>query len=88
MIDHAQVQAMHTTGIPQVEIARRLRCSDRQVRRVLKCACDAPLRVRVLLNSEFECLLWAALYDRLKNYNKVAWHFGVTRQAVFEKLSQ
>lgn len=88
-INADQVRHMHAIGISRQNIANRLGCSLRQVCRILNGLETAgSTNIDGLLNTEYERVLWAGFFEKIKSYSRVAFLFGVTRQAVFQALNQ
>jgi len=79
---------MYMIGISRRHIARRLGYSEKHVGRIIKeSGIEQRHAINDLLDSEYEHALWGAYLDSLKTYSRVAWCFGVSRQAVWEKLN-
>lgn len=86
MVDHNRVVAMAKVGITAVEIGRRLGCSERHVRRILKDN-NVDVSKNSLVGTPDEPLLWSYIYKVEGNMSKVAYLFGVSRQAVHKRIS-
>lgn len=82
MIDRERVEKMTLTGFPQIEIAQRLGCSARQVRRI-----QEELKVKkentIKVTPEIEPVL-RTYYSMFESGEKTAQRFGVTRQAILK----
>lgn len=89
-VDHNRVRAMYKTGINKTNIAKRLRCSRKQVTRILSGYqdVDGDKYVNSILGTEHEHQLWYRYYVWLGSYNRVAYRFGVSRQYVTVILDQ
>ena len=88
-IDHDQVRAMLKNGIGPTKIAQRLGCSARQVIRIKKELCvSLDKKIDQFLDTPVEWDLWYALFLIHRNYSEVARRFGVSRQAIQERLSK
>lgn len=87
MVDHNRVISMAKVGIPAVEIGRRLGCSERHVRRILRDN-DVKASKNPLVGTPDETLLWHYIYIVEGNFAKVAYKMGVSRQAVHKSLTQ
>jgi predicted DNA-binding protein (UPF0251 family) len=70
-----------------VEIGRRLGCSERHVRRILKNN-NIETSKNPLVGTPDEPLLWHYIYIVEGNFAKVAYKMGVSRQAVHKSLTQ
>jgi len=88
-VNEDRVVAMYETGITRPEnIALRLGCSARTVRRIIKKRNPSPgTPIDKFLGTDFEYKLWEWHYRIVGSYNAVAFLFGVSRQAVWEKLN-
>jgi len=89
-IDHEQVCTMIETGFGDKHIAKRLGISAKQVQRIrIKYGIQRGPHIGSLLNTPDEYVLWKMWFIRLNhNYSAVAYRFGISRQAVFERLNQ
>ncbi len=76
MLDKKRINVMAEMGIPAVMIAKRLDCSERQVRRIL----GRRIRRNALLDKEKE--VWQIMAKAGWSQSEVAYAFGVSRQAV------
>lgn len=83
----AQIRAMYELGIPVRVIARRLRVAEKTVRRNIEGV--TPVRdLSDILDTELEVEYWHALHEGCGRLQTVAFLFGVTRQAVWERLKE
>ena len=89
-LDWGQVALMAEAGFNITQTAERLHCTTRQVSRIAK-----KLNIffsgknKNLIGTESEHRLWRLYYkEKDHNYSTTARRFGVTRQAVWERLSK
>ena len=87
-IDHGRVEAMLKCGIPAAHIARRLKATERQIRRIIKLRGlkrTVPSIARYL-DTPAEYALWKEWMSRNGSHQMVAWMFGVNCNTVWFKL--
>lgn len=76
-------------GFPTRKMAGRLRCSERQILRIVKAnRFRRRSPISELIGSEDEKHLWIVYYRAHKSFSAVAMRFGVTRQAVEQFIKQ
>jgi DNA-binding transcriptional regulator LsrR (DeoR family) len=76
IIDKILLQEMINTGLSQKEIAKRLDCSTRQIRRICKAG-----KSNNIINNDNEIYL-RNYYSKFETCGQVGRRFGVTRQAI------
>lgn len=80
-IDRTQVLRMDATGFSRTEIARRLKCSVKQLSRIL-----GPAKKRTGKISDDSYL--KEFFMNIENNAAVASRFGVSRQAIHQMKGQ
>ena len=83
-VDPQQAEAMAEVGCPVGVIAERLGCTERHARRLTAHVAKPENR---LVGTRHERHIWDVYHRVLGSYAKVAWCFGVTRQAVRSALT-
>ena len=81
-LDHDRVALMAGLGFTPDQVADRLGCSARQVRRVLN---DREIEVQhnpILGTDEERAIVWEQLRNAGYSYHRIAYVVGRTRQAV------
>lgn len=86
-IDHDRIAVMARSGCPIEIIARRLRCSERTVERVLTDAAITP-DVNPLIGTDDEWRIWEVYRGYREHPARIAYRFGYTRQHMHEYFSQ
>lgn len=88
-IDQKKVVAMARTGFQIKQIAKRLRCSEKQVSRILKQHGVKPTgEAAIFFENDLEELYISAIQKIENNYQATADRLGMSRQAVWEKLNR
>ena len=89
IIERARVREMAESGLSQKEIAKRLHCSDRQVRRIVHGSevMGHSSEVRRAVRED-EHLCWRVAFAIEGSYSAVARRFGVSRQAIQQVITQ
>lgn len=83
-----RIAKMCKTGFSIIEIARRLGISTKTVSRHLQELNLKPTKsIAGLIDTDAEYELWRHYHKRGESLSMVAERFGVTRQAVHEKLT-
>jgi len=90
IIERVRVREMAESGLTQKEIARRMDCSERQIRRIIKGnrkqeTGEKELK-RAIRTDEHQC--WKMAFIISRSYSAVARQFGVSRQAVQQTINQ
>lgn len=83
LIDKESVIKMAITGFTRVEIAKRLGCSERQVRRILKKHPVMEGEKGLVKDGEVESAM-RIFFLKWESGERVGERFGVTRQAVLK----
>ena len=86
-IDHARVLAMARAGFGSSLIAKRLGCSARQVRRIIK-KNDVNAPPNSLLGSPDEHLVWQMWRESGESVSRIAFKTGYSRQHMHRLLSE
>ena len=88
-IDRDRVISMRYNGLTQSEIAKRMECSERQIRRIIsECKMNnVECKMNKRTTMEDEHLCWRVAFNIDKSYSAIAKRFGVSRQAVQNQLS-
>lgn len=84
-LDHDQVALMIATGFTAAQIARRLSCTDRQVRRIAV-ARSLDFNPNPVIGTEDESAL-RRFYARTEGATRAARRFGVSRQTIYDDLA-
>lgn len=81
-INHARIDAMLRLGFTPVQVARRLRCSARHVRRLARQRGIEVIPNAVIGTEHERPVLWRSLRQGGCSYAHIAYLVGRTRQAV------
>jgi len=88
-LDHARVAAMARALVPLPLIAERLKCSERQIRRILAAASiPAGYEPNPAYGTDDEDLIWIAFHALGDSIATIAYKVGYSRQHVHTIVHQ
>lgn len=88
-VDQERIKVMYRLGyFTKAQIARRLKCSYKTVQRILDNEPEPVKWMPGFVETEFEIDAWYGLYVNKYLVSEIAYHFGVSRKAVWSRVPE